>query len=454
MSSPEDGEKAYALAMKHSQSGNLESALKWSKKALSIDPNLTKAKILLTSLEKGHMPGYEEGVGSSSTGSKTNGMNGHTNNSEGLKKRSTASSSAAARESPSTPQREYTEVQMKIVKQVNKSGRENDYYGVLGLKKSDEPDENAIKKGYRKLALQLHPDKNGAPGADEAFKIVSKAFTILSDADKRAMYDRYGGDPDSRGGGGSSTAGRAAGFGGAGPAFRTYGPGMGGAEIDPNDLFNMFFGGGMGNGFGGTTFSFGGPGGVHMHQFGGQNAFHARQARQGPRRAANNNESTPMLLQLLPLLILGLFSLLSYAPTLFSTPDPQFDWTPSAHFRTERHTQTHNVKYYVDQTTWHTHPWVAAASKINVKDSAVQAEANRASSKLQDFERRVENQFKNSLYRDCQRRREYQERRINAAQGTLFGIGADREAEKRIRAEKYDSCERLRDFGINFSIQI
>lgn len=454
MSSPEDGIKAYSLAMKHSQSGNLESALKWARKAISIDPSLTRAKILLTSLEKGHLPGYEEGVGSSSAGSsatKTNGgMNGHANT-EGLKKRATSTST---RESPSTPQREFTEQQLKIVKQVNKAGRENDYYGVLGLKKSDEPDENAIKKGYRKLALQLHPDKNGAPGADEAFKIVSKAFTILSDSDKRAMYDRYGGDPDSRGGG-SSAAGRASGFGGAGPGFRTYGPGMGGAEIDPNDLFNMFFGGGMGNGFGGTTFSFGGPGGVHMHQFGGQNSFHARQARQAPRRAGgNNNESTPMLLQLLPLLLLGLFSLLSYAPTLFSTPDPQFDWTPSAHFRTERQTPMHNVKYYVDQTTWHTHPWVAAASQSNAKDSAVQAEANRASAKLQDFERRVENQFKNSLYRDCQRRREYQERRINAAQGTLFGIGADREAEKRIRAERYDSCERLKDFGINYSIQI
>lgn len=290
--------------------------------------------------------------------------------------------------------------------------------------------------------------------------VVSKAFTILSDADKRAMYDRYGGDPDSRGGGGmGGGAASSAGFRGA-PGFRAYGSGMGGmgAEIDPNDLFNMFFGGGMGNGFGGTSFSFGGPGGVHMHQFGGPGTAYARQARQGTRNRQTNDSPTPVLLQLLPLIILGLFSLLSYAPTLFSTPDPLYSWSPQGSYRLARQTPTHNVKYYVDQTSWHTHPWVAAAAKLNTgsqsADPAVQAEANRAASKLQGFERRVENQYKNVLYDDCQRRREYQARRIQAAQGTLFGIGADRDAEQRIRGERYDSCERLRDFNINYDLTI
>jgi DnaJ family protein B protein 12 len=451
-SSSDDGEKAYALAMKHSQSGNLEASLKWARKALSIDPTLTKAKILLTSLERGHMPGHAESTGTSS------GVNGGANGSEGVKKRSTTastSSSSANGTSAAPKQREYTKEQLQVVARVNEAGRKNDYYGVLMLSKSDDPDENAIKKGYRKLALQLHPDKNGAPGADEAFKVVSKAFTILSDADKKAIYDRYGGDPDARGGG-RSAASAASPFGGS-QAFRSYGNGMGGGvEIDPNDLFNMFFGGGMGNGFGGTTFSFGGPG-VNVHHFGRQGFNAARQGRQG-RRGAQTAESSPMLLQLLPILLLGLFSLLSYAPQLFGTAEPTFSWSPQGSYRLARTTPTHNVKYYVDQTDWHTHPWVAAIAKasaagLNV-DAAIQAEASRAETKLEGFERKVENSYKNVLYNDCERRREYQARRIQAAQGTLFGIGADREAEQRIRAETYDSCERLRDFGVNFGVTV
>lgn len=90
--------------------------------------------------------------------------------------------------------------------------------------------------------------------------MVSKAFQILSDSQKRAIYDQSGGDPDSRfggGGGGEHDMGRHFNFGG---------PGMGGeGEISPEDLFNMFFGGQMGGvggvrGMGGGFGPFGGPG--------------------------------------------------------------------------------------------------------------------------------------------------------------------------------------------------
>jgi DnaJ-class molecular chaperone len=57
--------------------------------------------------------------------------------------------------------------------------------------------DDEIKKAYRKLALKFHPDKNQAPQAEEAFKKVAQAYDCLSNKEKRAFYDRHGGqDPD------------------------------------------------------------------------------------------------------------------------------------------------------------------------------------------------------------------------------------------------------------------
>ena len=106
-----------------------------------------------------------------------------------------------------------------------------DYYEVLGVSK--EASEDEIKKAYRSLAKKYHPDMN--PGDKEAevkFKEANEAYAVLSDAEKRQKYDRYGHaafDP-AAGGGGS-------GFGGFG-GF--------GADFDFGDIFSSFFGGGGG----------------------------------------------------------------------------------------------------------------------------------------------------------------------------------------------------------------
>ena len=65
-----------------------------------------------------------------------------------------------------------------------------DYYEVLGVGKDADPD--AIKKAYRKLAIQLHPDRNKAPDAEERFKELSEAYAVLADPDKKARYDQFG----------------------------------------------------------------------------------------------------------------------------------------------------------------------------------------------------------------------------------------------------------------------
>ena len=107
-----------------------------------------------------------------------------------------------------------------------------DYYEVLGVQKSASADE--IKRAYRKLAKQYHPDMNpGDATAEQKFKEVNEAYDVLSDDDKRSKYDQYGHaafDP-SMGGGGS-------GFGGFG--------GFGGGDFDFGDIFSSFFGGGGG----------------------------------------------------------------------------------------------------------------------------------------------------------------------------------------------------------------
>ncbi|GAV74920.1 DnaJ domain-containing protein/DUF1977 domain-containing protein [Cephalotus follicularis] len=81
----------------------------------------------------------------------------------------------------------YKEENVKLVRRIN---RNKDYYAILGVEKSCSVEE--IRKAYRKMSLKVHPDKNKAPGSEEAFKKVSKAFKCLSDDGSRRQYDQVG----------------------------------------------------------------------------------------------------------------------------------------------------------------------------------------------------------------------------------------------------------------------
>src|SRR5687768_15883932 len=109
-----------------------------------------------------------------------------------------------------------------------------DYYEILGVNKSASTDE--IKKAYRKVAMQFHPDRNpGDKSAEEKFKEAAEAYEILSDADKKAQYDRFGHA-------GVSGNGRGGYGGGANmeDIFSQFG------DIFGEDIFGNFFGGGGG----------------------------------------------------------------------------------------------------------------------------------------------------------------------------------------------------------------
>jgi len=146
----------------------------------------------------------------------------------------TAASSAtatpsSARSSGSSRMSSSDEVQM--IRQILRS---RDYYGTLGVAK--DADEKELKKAYRKKALKCHPDRNKAPGAEEAFKKLSKAYDVLRDPRKKQIYDQYGEDS---------------------PQMRQSAHGAQFQQMTPDDIIRMFFGGDLGpGGFGGNGFTF------------------------------------------------------------------------------------------------------------------------------------------------------------------------------------------------------
>ena len=125
-----------------------------------------------------------------------------------------------------------------------------DYYKVLGIDRNASADE--IKRTYRKLARQYHPDKNDSAGAEERFKDISEAYEVLSDADKRRAYDQLG--PNWKAGQNfNPPPGWDFNFGGGGA--RGAGMGAGGAGF--SDFFSSLFGNADFGGFAGAS-GFGG----------------------------------------------------------------------------------------------------------------------------------------------------------------------------------------------------
>ncbi|KAM0548160.1 hypothetical protein ACHAPJ_010081 [Fusarium lateritium] len=307
------------------------------------------------------------------------------------------------------------------------------FYDILSLESVKTTcTESEIKKAYRKQSLLTHPDKNGHPHADEAFKMVSRAFGILGDKEKREKFDRLGTDPDSRFASAQANNPffnrQAGGMGRGGPMFQD--------DLTPEEMFARFFGGG-GGGFGGGpfgafdtgpqfVFNFGGGPGIRVHQFGGarprtrpQNADRGRQ---------NEGNAFQTFLGLLPII---LFFVLPIITSLFSgestssAANPRMVYDNPLHPYTEQRTTPNlNVNYYV-----------------NPDEVAKYSEG-----KLNKLDRTAEVQLVRHLQSECDSERIYQQRLRDAANGWFY-----QDPDKMALAETYTlpSCDRLRSLGVS-----
>ncbi|KAG4266407.1 DnaJ like subfamily B member 12 [Fusarium proliferatum] len=269
------------------------------------------------------------------------------------------------------------------------------FYDILNLSSvKDTCTEAEIKKAYRKLSLLTHPDKNGHPHADEAFKMVSRAFGILGDKEKREKFDKFGTDPDSRfasaqannpffnqraGGGG---------MGRGGPMFQD--------DLTPEEMFARFFGGG---GFGGAD-----------------------------RGRQNEGNAFQTFLGLLPIILFFILpiitSFFSGESSTTSASGPRMVYDNPLHPYTEQRTTPNlNVNYYV-----------------NPEEVAQYSEK-----KLNKLDRTAEHQLLRHLKNECENELIYQRRLRDAAQGWFY-----QDPDKMALAQTYTmpSCERLQNMGV------
>eukprot|EP00980_Cylindrotheca_fusiformis_P001513 scaffold346_cov116-Cylindrotheca_fusiformis.AAC.27 len=264
--------------------GQRERAIKFLKKSLAMYP-LPGVEALLAQAESVGTNGE------ANPADTTNDENRGTSTATGQR-----STSPASVMSEGTSGRGFTPQQAEIVEKILKAkeGGRGAHYRVLGV--SERATESELKKAYRKLALKLHPDKNSAPQADEAFKAVGLAYSTLSDPQKRTIYDQCGEeDPDNRGGGMRP---------GGGMHFRP------GQEVSPEEIFNMFFGGGMPGGH------MRGPGGVHFYSNFGPGFAAGARHRQQQRRPQGQRPQEPQnpmqsLLQMVPFFLIMILTFMN-----------------------------------------------------------------------------------------------------------------------------------------------
>nr|XP_006822895.1 PREDICTED: dnaJ homolog subfamily B member 12-like [Saccoglossus kowalevskii] len=363
----DESERCIEIAQQYIASGNCEKAIKFLQKADRLYPS-KKAKVLLESLQR-------NGSSHSKKSATSNGR-AHTTD-EQVK--------------PDTNQHkeiklDYSPEQADSVRRIKKC---KDYYEILGVPK--DVSDIDLKKAYRKLALQFHPDKNHAPGATDAFKAIGNAFGVLSDTEKKKRYDQFGSEEE-------ITTRRRRNHHHHHHHYHEdddddwdFSRGFEG-DISAEELFNIFFGGGMPSNR------------VHVHR---------RRQRQAHRQSQPTEASYAYMIQLLPILVLVVLSLLS--SQLIQAPP--YTLNPKGLFTEERKTFNLEIKYYV--------------KKDFVKEFQ---------GRIREVDRIVEEEHVSNLRNNCWKEQTYRENLFYKAK-----YFSDRKLYEKAQNLGTPSCEKLRE---------
>uniref|UniRef100_UPI00398F8D15 dnaJ homolog subfamily C member 18 n=1 Tax=Pristiophorus japonicus TaxID=55135 RepID=UPI00398F8D15 len=283
----------------------------------------------------------------------------------------------------------YTPDQLEGVRRIKKC---RNYYEILGVGRS--ADEEDLKRSYRKLALKFHPDKNCAPGATDAFKAIGNAYAILSNPEKRKQYDRRGEEPPTV----RSPYANSSNY------YREFE-----ADITPEDLFNMFFGGRFPTG------------NIHAYTNGRTTYTHIYRRRRRMNDRVEEEEQDERIqgtysafVQLLPVFILVFVSLL--AQLMVTNPPYSLYYKPSLGHVLPRETEHFKVTYFVDKGF----------------------EKEYQGIPLQNVENNVENDYIDHLQNSCWKEKQQKTDLLNLAR-----LYRDERLKQKAESLKTENCEKL-----------
>ncbi|XP_028331883.1 dnaJ homolog subfamily B member 12b [Gouania willdenowi] len=276
------------------------------------------------------------------------------------------------RDNSSEIPKSYTEDQLEAVERIERC---KDFYEILGVQK--DASEEELKRSYRKLALKFHPDKNQAPGATEAFKAIGNAYAVLSNVNKRRQYDECGEERRH-------------------PSRHRQNDGNFEPDISPEDLFNMFFGGGY-------------PA-SNAHVYTNGQRYQRRERRERQQR----DGGLALFVQVMPILILVIVSALSQI--MVNHPSYSLSFRPSAGYSHKRLTENLKVPYYVGEQ------FSNEFHGVNLKN----------------VERAVEDDYISNLRNNCWKEKQQKEGMLYRAR--YFG---DSDLYQRAQRARTPSCAKL-----------
>ncbi|CAM8975070.1 unnamed protein product [Rhodiola kirilowii] len=223
----------------------------------------------------------------------------------------------------------YTQEHVQVIRQIKKN---NDYYAVLGLEKNCTIEE--IRKAYKKLSLKVHPDKNKAPGSEEAFKKVCKAFKCLSDESSRRQYDQTGLVEDFEYNQQHHVRRRTP---------RTQ-HSFYDDEFDPDEVFRAFFG--------------------QRDMF---RSSHVYRTGRGTQPRENNQDTGPNLMIFLQIIPFIIIFLLAYLPL----SEPEYSLQKTYNYQIPVTTEKYGVEYFVKSPAFGENFPIGSLARENIEDQVI-----------------------------------------------------------------------------------